>query len=137
MPPLTSKLKIKTAFRHLNSVICYEKSSINYQCKPFQRHTNAHLESSLYVCLHIKTIRGKFRFLILRIIEIFAREVCKFLTEQANLVSRKNPPGKKFPVRGQGQGQGQVWERVGFRVWGTFLRRDFFLEPLKVKPMQI
>ena len=40
-------------------------------------------------------------------------------------VSRKNSPGKKAPIRGQGQDQGQVRGRVRFRVQGTFFRGEF------------
>ena len=40
---------------------------------------NADLKISLYVCVHIKTIHEHFAFLILRILELFAHEVCKFL----------------------------------------------------------
>ena len=42
-------------------------------------YTNADLEISIYVCVHAKTIPRKFRILIQRILELFAREVYKFL----------------------------------------------------------
>ena len=44
-------------------------------------HTNADLKISLYVCVHMKTVPWKFRIRTLRIFELFAREVCKFLTK--------------------------------------------------------
>ena len=37
------------------------------------------MKISLYVCVHIKTITWILAFLTLRILELFAREVCKFL----------------------------------------------------------
>ena len=40
-----------------------------------QRYNNADLKISLYVCVHIKKYPENFAFLILRILEIFAREV--------------------------------------------------------------
>ena len=40
---------------------------------------------SLYVCVHLKTIPENSAFLILRILELIAREVCKFPKKQANL----------------------------------------------------
>ena len=42
------------------------------------------MKISLYVCFYIKTIPENFAFLILRILELFAREVCKFLKKQVN-----------------------------------------------------
>ena len=44
--------------------------------KSGQRYTNADLKIFQYVCVHIKTIPS---FLILRILELFAREVYQFL----------------------------------------------------------
>ena len=40
--------------------------------------SSADLKIPLYVRLHIKTIPRKFAFLILRILEVFTREVCNF-----------------------------------------------------------
>ena len=37
------------------------------------------MKISVYISLYIKTISENFAFLILRILELFAREVCKFL----------------------------------------------------------
>ena len=45
----------------------------------FVKDTHADLKISLYVCDHIKTIPENFAFLILRILKLCAREVCKFL----------------------------------------------------------
>ena len=46
------------------------------------------------------------------------------------MMSGRNPPGKRLPVRGQGWVQGCVMNRVRFRVWGgLFFPGDFFLEP--------
>ena len=43
----------------------------------FLKYVNADLKISLYVCVHIKMIPLKCRILILRIIELFRRRVCK------------------------------------------------------------
>ena len=42
------------------------------------------MEISLYVCDHLKKYPENFAFLILWILELFTRGVCKFLKEQAN-----------------------------------------------------
>ena len=49
-----------------------------------QRYTNSDLKIYLYVCVHIKTIPWKFRFLNPENPKLFACEVCKFLKKQAN-----------------------------------------------------
>ena len=41
------------------------------------KYTNADLKISLYVCVHLKTIPENFAFLILRILQLFSREVCE------------------------------------------------------------
>ena len=41
-------------------------------------YTNADLKISLDVCVHIKKYPENFAFSILRILELFAREVCNF-----------------------------------------------------------
>ena len=43
-------------------------------------NTNANLKISLYVCVHTKIVTWQFGILniILRILVLFAREVCKF-----------------------------------------------------------
>ena len=53
--------------------------------KDDSRYTNADLKISLYVCFHMKNNTLKsFALLILRILGLFAHEVCKFLEKQAN-----------------------------------------------------
>ena len=42
-------------------------------------YTNADLKISLYVRVHVKTHPQNFAFLILRFLELFTREICKFL----------------------------------------------------------
>ena len=44
-------------------------------------YTKADLKIPLQVCVHIKQYPENFASLILRILELFARQVCKFLTK--------------------------------------------------------
>ena len=60
-------------------IICLK--CISEKCFFVQRYTNADLKISLYVCVHFKTIAWS---LILRILELFARGVYKFLKKWAN-----------------------------------------------------
>ena len=56
--------------------IVFPQLSVVDNCEPY-RYNNADLKIYLYVWVHIKTIPWKFR--ILKVLELFARHLCKFL----------------------------------------------------------
>ena len=72
-------LDIKVNFQ--KTIYCYhchntyiKKSNSCY----IKHHNNVDLKIYLYACVHKKQYLEKFVFLILKILELFAREVCKF-----------------------------------------------------------
>ena len=58
---------------HITKLKCL-KSVFNF----LERYANADLKISLYVCIHIKQYLENFAFLILKILKLFAPDVCKF-----------------------------------------------------------
>ena len=62
----------------LSDAIQNRWNSVNIDWRDL-KYTNANLKMSLYVCVHKKHCPENFAFLILRILELFTPEVCKFL----------------------------------------------------------
>ena len=71
------KKNIKGSNRHFDHFYQWRSPFIHlYYIKG---NTNADLKASLFVCVHMKTYPENFAFSILRILELFASEVCKIL----------------------------------------------------------